>query len=225
MKNKILAIVAHPDDEILGCGGTLAKFAKQGWEVYVLSLSRGVTSRYESEEKSSKKKISELEIQAREANKIIGTKRLFMLDFPDNMFDTIPLLKIVKSIEKIKNMIRPSFVFTHFREDLNIDHRITYEATITAMRPLPNETVKEILSFEIMSSTEWRYPTRFSPNVFVDISDTIDLKLHAMEAYKEELRTPPHPRSLETIKFNAAVWGSKVGLKFAEAFELIRKVC
>lgn len=225
MKNKILAIVAHPDDEILGCGGTLAKFAREGWEVYVLILSHGVVSRYKSKEKVVKEKVSELETQAREANKIIGTERIFILDFPDNMFDTVPLLEIVKSIEKFKNMIRPSLVFTHFREDLNIDHRIAYRATITAMRPLPNETVKEILSFEVLSSTEWQCPPSFSPNVFVDISDTIDLKLHAMKAYKEELRTPPHPRSLETIKLNAAVWGSKVGLKFAEAFELIRKIC
>ena len=220
---RILVVAAHPDDEIIGAGGTVARFTKEGHEAYVLILGEGVTSRFEKKQ-NTKKLLDNLRQQARKANKIIGVKEVYFCSFPDNSFDSVPLLKIVKSIEIIKNKIRPSIVFTHFREDLNIDHQITYKAVLAAFRPLPRCGTRKIYSFEILSSTEWAYPIKFSPNVFFDISETLDLKIRAMKQYAGELREFPHPRSIEGIKLNAKVWGMKAGLKYAEAFELVRMI-
>jgi len=158
------------------------------------------------------------------ANEIIGVRKVFFFDFPDNRFDSVPLLDIIKTIEKVKLQIKPRIIFTHSETDLNIDHQITYRAVITATRPVPGETVKEIYSFEILSSTEWRYPIRFSPDVFYDISDTIEIKIKAMSRYRGELRKFPHPRSIEGIKVNSRSWGMKAGLKYAEVFKSIRVI-
>jgi LmbE family N-acetylglucosaminyl deacetylase len=132
------------------------------------------------------------------------------------------LLDIVKVVEKVKKEIQPDIIFTHYEHDLNIDHQITYRAVITATRPMVYETVKTIYSFEVLSSTEWKYPQEYSPNVFVDISDTLDLKIKAMTEYASELCQYPHPRSVEGIKIKAQMRGMEVGYKFAEAFMLIR---
>lgn len=216
---KVLIIVAHPDDEILGCGATVARLIKEGNEAYTIILGEGVTSRSDYDIKE----LETLKQQCIKANNTIGIKSdtVFIYDFPDNKFDTVPLLDIVKKISKIKEEIKPNIIFTHFRNDLNIDHRITYQAVNTACRPMDNETVKIIYSFEVLSSTEWNFPLTFSPNVFFDISKTIDKKIKAMKYYQTELRIFPHPRSIETIKSNAKTWGSKVGMRFAEAFELV----
>lgn len=223
MKNKVLVIASHPDDEVLGCGGTTARLAENGCEVYTLILGKGIASRYEnSDSKKMKSEIEELKKQVYAANKIIGAKQVFIHNFPDNSFDTVPLLDIVKVIEKVKNDIKPDIVFTHYEKDLNIDHQITYKAVITVTRPLPDETVKEIYSFEVLSSTEWAYPTAFSPDVFFDISETLESKLKAMKIYNSELRMYPHPRSLEGIELNAKTWGMKVGVRHAEAFKAVR---
>ena len=188
-------------------------------------LGEGITSRDKKRERAKREKeIRELKEQIHKANRIIGVKKVFIYDFPDNRFDTVPLLDIVKVIENIKDKVKPDIIFTHYEKDLNIDHKITYQAVITATRPLPDETVKEIYSFEILSSTEWGYPLNFSPNVFFDIAETIDLKLKAMAKYKTELREFPHPRSLESIRLNAQLWGMKAGLKYAEAFKVVRMI-
>ena len=222
---KVLVVVAHPDDEILGCGGTIARLVKEGHEVYTLTLGEGITSRNkESNSKTREKEINILKKQAQGANRILGVKKVFFFDFPDNRFDTIPLLGIIKIIEKVKKAIKPEIIFTHYRKDLNIDHQITYKAVITATRPLKEETVKEIYSFEILSSTEWDYPLSFSPDTFFDISDIINLKLEAISQYKTELRKFPHPRSSKGIKLNAQYWGMRVGLKYVEAFKSVRIV-
>lgn len=214
----ILVVAAHPDDEVLGCGGTIARLAKEGHDVFVLILGGGMTSRGEIE----KEKIDQLRNDATEANKIIYVKKVYFCDFPDNKFDSVPLLDIVKAVEKLKNELRPDIIFTHHENDLNIDHKITYKAVITAARPMEGESVKEIYSFEVLSSTEWNYPLSFSPDVFFDMSNTLDLKLKAMETYKTELREFPHPRSLEGIRLNSKHWGMKTGLKEAEAFKCVR---
>jgi len=220
---KILIIVAHPDDEVLGCGGTIARLIKEGFEVYTLILGEGITSRDNMRDrKRREEEITELKGEAKEANKILGVKEVFFYDFPDNRFDTVPFLDIVKVVEKIKNSINPEIIFTHYERDLNVDHQITYRAVITATRPLKEESVKEIYSFEIPSSTEWRYPLSFSPDIFFDISTTIDIKIRALEKYKTELRKYPHPRSLEGVKLIAKNWGIKVGLEYAEAFKVVR---
>ncbi|EAH7188027.1 PIG-L family deacetylase [Campylobacter lari] len=218
--NKILIIAAHPDDEVLGCFGTIAKYIQQGYEAYTLILGEGKTSR----EINSKNEQEILEDELFKANNLLGIKKVFRKFFPDNAFDKIPLLEIVKSIEEVKNEIKPNIIFTHYEKDLNIDHQITYKATITATRSLQEESVKEIYSFEILSSTEWNYPLSFQPDVFFDISATLDLKLKAMSFYQSELRNYPHPRSLEGIKINAQYQGMRVGLQYAEVFKSVKVI-
>ncbi len=225
MNKKILIIAAHPDDEILGCGGTVARLGTEGYEAYSLILGEGVTSRDDKRDRGKRlEDIKQLNKQVYRANKIVGVKEVFAHDFPDNRFDTLPFLDIVKVIEKLKNQLKPDLIFTHFEKDLNIDHRITYHAVITATRPSLKEPVRGIYSFEILSSTEWNWPLSFSPDVFFDIEKGINKKIEAMREYKSELRDFPHPRSLKGIKLNAGYWGMRIGLKYAEAFKLVRAI-
>mgnify|MGYP000889105075 CR=1 FL=1 len=223
MSKNILVIAAHPDDEILGCGGTVAKLIKEGFKAYTLILGEGITSRDNIRQRNKREKeILELKEQIRKANKIIGVKDAFFYDFPDNRFDTVALLDIIKVIEKVKDEVKPYIIFTHYKDDLNIDHRITFKSVLTATRPVGNESVREIYSFEIISSTEWNYPLSFSPDVFFDITDTLNLKLKAMSEYSSELKDFPYPRSLDGIKLNASYWGMKTGIKYVEAFKTVR---
>lgn len=220
---RILIIAAHPDDEVLGCAATVARLIKEGYEAYTLILGEGKTSRDEKrvlENKQEEIQILNAEIQ--KANDVIGIKGVFTESFPDNRFDSVDLLDIIKVISKVKEEIRPDIIFTHYEHDLNIDHQITYQAVITATRPMQDECVKEIYSFEILSSTEWNYPLSFSPDTFFDISETIDLKIEAMKVYDSELCKYPHPRSLEGIKLNAQYQGMRVGKKYVEAFQSVR---
>ncbi len=225
IKGRILIVSAHPDDEVLGCGGTVAKLIREGCEAFTLILGEGITSRYTNRDKENvNMELMELRRQALKANEILGIKEVFFFNFPDNGFDSVGLLNIIRVIEKIKREVKPKLVFTHSRHDLNVDHKLTYEAVLAAFRPLPEETVRCIYSFEILSSTEWRYPYAFSPNMYINIEDTIELKLKAMEAYMSELREFPHPRSIEGIKVKAMQRGMEVGLRYAEAFEVIRDI-
>lgn len=222
---KILVIAAHPDDEILGCGGTVARLVGEGHEAYSLVLGEGITSRDDRRNPGKRSAaIKQLKKQLSAANRIVGIKEVFAHDFPDNRFDTLPFLDIVKVIEKLKNRLEPDLVFTHYEKDLNIDHRITYRAVLTATRPVPGEPVRSIYSFEILSSTEWNWPSSFSPDLFFDIEKGIDKKIEAMREYKSELKAFPHPRSLKGIRLNAGYWGMRAGLKYAEAFKLVRAI-
>lgn len=227
-EKRILIVAAHPDDEILGCGGTVAKLIKQGYEAYTLILGEGVTSRLSHNDKESiSEQLELLKQESINANLLLGIKNVFFNDFPDNKFDSISLLSIIKEIEKVKQKVSPRLIFTHHYGDLNVDHQITYKAVITATRPTSDETVKEIYSFEIPSSTEWNSYTRetaFISNVFFDITDSIDIKLNAISCYKSELRDYPHPRSLQHIKELARVNGTKVGLDYCENFILVRAI-
>lgn len=220
---KILIVAAHPDDEVLGCFGTVAKLIKNGHEAYALILSGGKASRGNV----NKQELEILQSEMRQANALVGIKKLFSSDFPDNAFDSRPLLEIVKEIEKVKNEVQPEVIFTHHLGDMNIDHQITHQAVLTATRPMREECVKTIYAMEIPSSTEWNsfsIQNSFVPNVFFEIEETIDLKVEAMSKYKSELREYPHPRSLVHIKELARVNGTKVGLKYSENFLLIRNV-
>ena len=225
MTKRILVVAAHPDDEVLGCGGTIAKHANQGDEVYCLILGEGITSRYSQPREATEEELKQLKSEAEQAANILGIKKVFFRDFPDNRFDTVPLLEIVKAIEEVKDEVKPDIIYTHHQGDLNIDHQITFKAALTACRPLKGESVKEIYSFEIPSSTEWNSPdagTYFIPNVFVDISVNFDKKIEALKAYKGESREYPHPRSPRAVELIARRWGVSVGRELVEAFRLVR---
>lgn len=225
MKDVILVIAAHPDDEVLGCGGTIAQLANDGHDVYSLILGEGITSRSNKESpKKQKIKLERLKKQAIMAGKILGVKKTFFAEFPDNCFDEASLLAVVKKVEEIRNQVLPTVIYTHSNSDLNIDHKITYEAVITAFRPLPGEIIKQIYSFEILSSTEWNYPAAFVPNVYVDVTNTVELKKKAMRKYLGELKLWPHPRSLKGIDVLSQKRGMETGLRYAEAFQLVRDI-
>ena len=215
---RVLIVAAHPDDEVLGCFGTVARLIDEGSEVYTLILGEGKTSR----DGASSSEIVKLKDEIKKANEVIGVKEVFTKEFADNRFDSVSLLDIVKAIEEIKSQIKPDTIFTHYQKDLNIDHQKTYQAVITATRPMQGESVKEIYSFDILSSTEWNYPISFSPDFYVDINGYLDKKIEAMKCYNSELRDYPHPRSLKGIELSAKYWGMRVGLEYAEAFSIVR---
>lgn len=217
---KILIVAAHADDEVLGCGGTIKRLTNEGHEARTLILGDGVSSR----DDYNKEEINIRAEQSMKANDLIGINFLWSYGLPDNKFDSIPLLDIVKIISGVIEKYKPDIIFTHYQNDLNIDHRRTFEAVITAARPMNGETVKTIYSFEVASSTEWNFPLSFSPDTYFDISGTIDSKLKAMSIYKNELKDYPHPRSLAAMKIQAEMWGIRTGLQAAEAFVTIRNL-
>jgi LmbE family N-acetylglucosaminyl deacetylase len=222
---KILIVAAHPDDEVLGCGGTVAKLSREGTEIHLLTLGEGITSRdFKRNPEKRESELKELKESTEKVADILGIKKIYFVNLPDNRFDTVALLDIVKKIEKIKNKFKSNIIFTHHKNDLNIDHRITFEAVMTASRPLKGERVKEIYSFEVPSSTEWSIVHLFSPNVFVDIKATFNKKIKALKAYKSEIRQYPHPRSIQAVEIIARRWGTVVGKELVEALELIREI-
>ena len=227
-KRKILVFAAHPDDEILGCGGSAAKWVTQGHEVHFIIMSEGVTARDVKRNRNKRyDKISKLQVAARKSAKILGVKSIKLFDFPDNRMDSVDLIDIVKKIEKQIRILKPDTVVTHHHGDLNVDHKIVHEAVLTSCRPQKNNTVKRILSFEVPSSTEWTSPnkkTTFTPNHFEDISRTLKLKLRALKEYKMEMRLWPHPRSFKGVKHLANWRGSTIGCDAAEAFMLVRNI-
>lgn len=222
MNDTILVVAAHADDEVLGCGGTIARHVAEGCSVHVVFLADGVTSRPGAER---------LELQARSsatkrAQAILGVSHIHSFELPDNRMDTLPLLDVIQKLEPIIDELIPDLIYTHHYGDLNVDHRITHQAVITASRPVPGRSVKEIRCFEVLSSTEWSAPTfaSFEPNIFVDVSAFLDLKLAALASYNYEMRDCPHSRSIAHAKVLAQHRGYCVGLQAAEAFALVRKV-
>lgn len=227
-KKRILIIAAHPDDEVLGCGATIARHAQCGNEVHVVILAEGITSR--DKRRNRKQRTTDLSALAQAAHMakdILGATSLNLLDFPDNRMDSLELLDVIKVIERHIDTIRPEIIYTHHAGDLNIDHRIVHQAVATACRPQPDHPVKLLLFFEVPSSTEWQPPasaTAFNPNWFVDVTDTLMKKLKAFEAYHTEIRPWPHPRSAQAIEYLARWRGSCVGVDAAEAFVLGRNI-
>jgi len=218
---KVLVIAPHPDDEVLGCGGTLAKHAKIGDDVYLCIVTRAYTPDW------SEKFIKNREKEVSKVNKILGIKKTYFLDFPTVKLDTVPQKELNDAISKVVNKVGPDTVYIPHRGDVNKDHRIVFETAMVALRPKPGSTAKRVLSYETLSETEWAVPSKedaFIPNVHVDISDTLKTKLSAMSAYKSELKGYPHPRSIGGISSLAKKRGTEVGLKAAEAFMLMREV-
>ena len=227
-KDTILVVVSHPDDEVLGCGGTMAKHVQRGDDVHVLILGEGMTSRADSREAGLKEyDLRTLNKATEEAMKILGVRQVYTEILPDNRFDEVALLDIVKILERTLADVHPHIIYTHHSGDLNIDHRRTFQAVLTACRPQPGRSVREIFSCEVISSTEWSDPSpdrAFIPNTFIDISDTLELKLEAMSCYKTELREWPHTRSLKAIEHLARWRGATVGVEAAEGFVQVRRI-
>tara|TARA_A100001388_G_scaffold261672_1_gene230715 strand:- start:394 stop:1092 length:699 start_codon:yes stop_codon:yes gene_type:complete len=225
---RILVIAAHPDDELLGCGGLLSKFSKQNVPIRIVFLAEGVSSRF-SEINSNLEKIkNEIDIREkcslRALEKIgINKSQIFFSKRKCCQLDQYPRLELTKEIEFHINDFYPTCLLTHFEKDTNIDHRICYEAILPAIRPLKNINLKIILSFEIPSSTEWNYPYQFKPNFFVDITYELESKLEACIEYKGEIKEKEDARSLESIKSLAFIRGNQSGYKYAEGFQLIVK--
>ena len=197
--NTVIVIAAHPDDEVLGCGGTIAKHVHDGDEVHVLILAEGITSRdYTRDRKGRVKDITKLKEMANEAHKILGTSSIKLFDFPDNRMDSVDLLDVIKVIENEINENPPEIIYTHHSNDLNVDHRAAYNATLIAFRPQPEESVTKILCFEVLSSTDWSSNSSFpfNPNYFVKIEKFYKKKIASIKAYKTEIKKEPHSRSL-----------------------------
>lgn len=222
MSKRVLVVAAHTDDEALGCGGTIARHATQGDTVYAVFLADGVTSRPDA----SEQELSERNAAAASAHRILGIKQSFMLGFPDNRMDMVPLLDVVQKLEQVVDEVQPQIVYTHHNGDLNIDHQITHKAALTACRPVPGSPVKEIYAFEVLSSTEWNTPgvSSFAPSVFVDITEHFETKMQALDAYKLEMRKPPHSRSFENARRLGELRGSCIGVHAAEAMMAVRIV-
>jgi len=225
--DRVLVIAAHPDDEVLGCGGTAARLVSEGHDVYFAILGEGVTSRHPKREDADVIHLTTLHQQAHAAARKLGVKDVVLHKLPDNRLDTVPLLEVVKIVEDLVDRMQPEVIYTHQGGDLNVDHGVIYRAVLTATRPVQGCPVREIYAFEVASSTEWAFqriePT-FRPNVFVDVTGTIEAKIAAMECYESEARKFPHPRSPEALRAIAIRWGSVAGCEAAEAFELIRSV-
>ena len=218
--NKILIVAAHPDDEILGCGGTIAKLKTYN-EINVIFMTNGVSARGNNKLEVKKRRNSTFKLF-----KYLNLPKPTFYNFPDNEMDKIPLLKVVKKIEKKIKIFQPSVVFTHYSDCLNIDHRITFEAVVTACRPINNLSVKKILSFEIQSSTDWALfkGKNFQPNYFIDISNYLKSKINLINFYKQELKNYPHSRSIKSLKSLASIRGVSCGVKYAEGFFLNRSL-
>lgn len=221
---KILAIAPHPDDEVLGCGGTIKKHINQGEEVYLCIVTKAYTPDWSQEFIENRKK----EINC--ANNTLGIKKTFFLDLPTVKLDTVPQKKLNDLISECIEKVGPEILYIPFGGDLNRDHRLVFEASLVAARPKPKYSIKKILSYEVLSETEWGSPQArkmkdiFIPNVYIDIFDILEDKLKAMSCYESELKDYPHPRSLEAIITLAKKRGSEAGLRAAEAFVLIREI-
>lgn len=219
---RVLVVAAHPDDEVLGAGGAIARHVAAGDEVYVCILSEGASAQY-----SDPGMIKVRRTAAKEASKVLGVKESFYHDLPDSRMDTVPHVEINAILEKHVRVVRPEIVYTHFGGDTDLDHQRSYQSTIVATRPKVDSPVRKVLCYEVAGQTHWAGPgveAAFNPNVFIDIGDFLERKLEAMKCYASELNPYPHPRSLMAIESIARMRGVLCGCEAAEAFVLVRDV-
>lgn len=228
VQKNVLVVAAHPDDEVLGCGGTIARHADAGDQVQVLIVAEGSTSRQQKRDRAQVvDELSALAQAAQTAGSILGAAGVELLDLPDNRLDSLDRLDLIKRIEECVERHQPECVYVHHAGDVNVDHRRLHEAVVTACRPTPGHVVNRLLSFEVASSTEWQPPgsaPAFQPNWFVDISDQWERKREALVAYASEMRDWPHAHSLEVDEHLAPWRGAQVGLEAAKAFCLLRQL-
>ena len=218
---KVLVVAAHPDDEILGVGGTVANHVNDGDEVTVVVMCEGAGIRYDHE------RHDEIVRQANQAASILGITDLVLKHLPDQQLDTLPLGEVIGEVEELVRDRRPETVYTHFGGDINRDHQVIAEAVLVATRPYAAPSVREILMFETPSSTEWgssQLLPAFDPTVFVDIEAVIDRKVEAFLSYTAEVVDYPHPRSDKALRARAQYWGNRVNRSMAEAFTIVRSL-
>jgi len=227
-EQNVLVVAAHPDDEVLGCGGTIARHVDHGDQVQVLIVAEGATARLQHRDRvDASEELSHLAQSAQKAGSILGVAGVELLDLPDNRLDSLDRLDLIKLIEGQIERHEPQVVYVHHSGDVNIDHRRLHEAVVTACRPQPGNCVLRLLCFVVASSTEWQAPSSalaFRPNLFVDISAQWERKSAALEAYASEMRHWPHARSIKAVEHLARWRGAQVGLQAAEAFCLLREV-
>ena len=220
----VLVVAAHPDDEVLGCGGTIARHVAEGSAAHVLFLADGVSSRLGG---GGKDELARRNAAASNAAKVLGLHPPRLFGGPDNALDGMPLIEIIRGIEAVIAEIKPDVVYTHHAGDLNVDHRIACQAVLTACRPQPGFCVRAIYAFEVPSSTEWAASSTgpsFTPQRFVDVTATLDKKRQALAAYQEEMRPFPHARSAEAVDALMRYRGASVGVAAAEAFVVLREI-
>jgi LmbE family N-acetylglucosaminyl deacetylase len=226
-KQNVLVVAAHPDDEVLGCGGTISRLVEDGHSVDIAILGEGITSRYDNPEDADESLIEELHQRSKSVAEFLEIDSHYLKGLPDNRLDGMDRLDLIKIVEDYIERSEPDVVYTHSSTDLNVDHRRIHEAVLTATRPSASdiETVNEIYAFEVPSSTEWAFGEmngQFSPKRFVNISEHIESKIEAMEKYETEIQSFPHPRSPESLRTLAQHRGSTAGYDYAEAFEVLR---
>ncbi len=218
MANKVLVISPHPDDEVLGVGGTIAKHVKKGDEVFLCIVTKAYTPDWTEEFIKNRPK------EVKRANDILGIKKTYFLDYPSVKLDTIPQKDLNEAISKVVKEVKPGVVYIPHQGDLNKDHRLVFESSLVVLRPI-DSSVKKILAYETLSETEWGQAIKpFVPNVYVDVSETLEKKIEAMKVYSSEIKAGFHPRSLEAIEILARKRGYEAGVKFAESFMLIREI-
>lgn len=216
-KIKILVVAPHPDDEVLGCGGAIAKHSKKGNDVYLCIVTESYKPEWSEEFLKNRPK------EIKKAAKILGIKKTYLLGFPTVKLDTIPQKTLNDSIQKVFNKVKPQVLYLPYGGDLMKDHRLVFEASLVAARPVFRSSLKQIMAYETLSETEWGFGN-FKPNIYEDISATFKTKIAAMKVYGGELRKFPHPRSLKAIEALALKRGSEALLPMAEAFMLIREI-
>ncbi len=218
---RMVIFAAHPDDEVLGCGATAARLAREGHVVIPVVVCENASVRYGGEMKQN------LEKWARSCADILGIADPVFLGLPDQRLDKYSALEMAQTLEQVIVDLQPEVVFTHHGGDINKDHRVVFEATMVATRPLPASRVQTVYTYETISSTEWAttgFYASFLPNTFFNVSETLELKIEAFGQYLSEVRDFPHPRSLEGIRVRARDWGARVGVPAAEAFQLVRSL-
>jgi LmbE family N-acetylglucosaminyl deacetylase len=216
----VLVVAAHPDDEVLGVGGTIPIIKEQGGRVSVVIVTDGSSTQYAGDSEILERKQG----HCNEANRILGTDEVIQWDFPDMRLDTVEHFRLNQAFENLIHERKFDTVFVQNGDDINLDHQLIYKSVMVATRPLPNQPVQQVLSYQVNSSTEWGGRTQntiFCPNFFVDISHTLEIKLAAMEVYVDELRDYPHPRSIQALRQRSMVYGNEVGYESAEPFKLL----